>query len=63
LHRPSLGHPLLYPGDRQIMAIATDAELVPAPPIPSLDLNQPQAVADFILQVFLPGARRVVDLR
>jgi molybdopterin-guanine dinucleotide biosynthesis protein B len=63
LHRPSLGHPLLYPGDRQIMAIATDAELVPAPPIPSLDLNQPQAVADFILQVFLPGARRDVDLR
>jgi molybdopterin-guanine dinucleotide biosynthesis protein B len=63
LHRPSLGHPLLYPKDAQILAIATDAKLVPAPTIPCLDLNQPQAVADFILQVFLPRARRVLDLR
>lgn len=63
LHRPSLGHPLLYPEDAQIVAIATDAKLVPAPTIPCLDLNQPQAVADFILQVFLPRARRVLDLR
>ncbi len=63
LHRPSLGHPLLYPEDAQIIGIATDAELLPAPLIPCLNLNQPQTVADFILQVFLPGARRVLDLR
>ena len=27
LHRPSLGHDLLYPGDESIIAIATDAGL------------------------------------
>ncbi len=63
LHRPSLGHPLLYPGDAEIIGIATDAGLAPAPPIPCLDINQPQAIADFILRRFLPDARRVLDLR
>lgn len=63
LHRPSLGHPLLYPGDSRIIGIASDHELLPAPPIPCLDLNQPLTVVDFILQRFLPEARRVLDLR
>lgn len=63
LHRPSLGHPLLYPVDSRIIGIATDHELLPAPPIPCLDLNQPSAVADFILRRFLSEARRVLDSR
>jgi len=49
LHRPSLGHPTLFPNDANIIAIACDEILTPAPPIPMLDLNHPQAVASFII--------------
>ncbi|UTV26725.1 molybdopterin-guanine dinucleotide biosynthesis protein B [Photobacterium atrarenae] len=49
IHRPSYGKPLLYPHDPHILAFACDA---PAPadcPLPVLDLNQPEAIAAFIL--------------
>lgn len=50
VHRPSLGRPLLYPDDPEIIAIATDHPLRdPASPL-QLDLNQPQQVLDFVLQ-------------
>ena len=51
LHRPSLSKPLLYPDDPNIIAIATDAPLSvdPAPP-QVLNLNDPGAIAVFILQ-------------
>ncbi|QFY88580.1 molybdopterin-guanine dinucleotide biosynthesis protein B [Magnetovirga frankeli] len=57
LHRPSLGHPLLYPQDPNIIAIASDVPLSkpassaePArPDIPQLGLNQPQQILAFIL--------------
>lgn len=49
LHRPSLGHPLLYPLDRSIVAIATDAPLPDDPGIPVLDLNRPEEIAEFML--------------
>src|SRR5579864_6461941 len=39
VHRPSLGKPLLYPDDPQIVAIAADEPL--APPIPLLPLGDP----------------------
>jgi len=55
LHRPSLGKPLLYPGDADIIAVATDAPLDGVPPIPLLDLNVPAAVADFIIDRFNPA--------
>jgi molybdopterin-guanine dinucleotide biosynthesis protein MobB len=48
LHRPSLGRPLLHPQDSSIVAVASDAELSPAPPLPVLDLNDVDAVADFV---------------
>ena len=48
LHRPSLGHPLLFPGDPGIIAVASDAPLPQACTLPQLDLNAPQQVADFI---------------
>lgn len=48
LHRPSLGHPLLYPLDRSIIAIATDAPLETAPDITRLDMNRPEEIVDFI---------------
>ena len=50
LHRPSLGKPLLSPNDPNIIAIASDELLTNTPAnLPCLDLNQPQAIADFIL--------------
>ena len=48
LHRPSLQQPLLYPGDANIIAIASDATLSVKPPLPVLDLNNPAAIAEFI---------------
>ena len=49
LHRPSLGHELLHPGDESIIAIATDGELPVATELPLLDLNNPQQIARFII--------------
>ncbi|HRJ52708.1 MAG TPA: molybdenum cofactor guanylyltransferase MobA [Candidatus Thiothrix moscowensis] len=51
LHRPSVGKPLMFPTDGNIIAIATDDPALDVPPhLPKLDLNQPQTVADYILQ-------------
>jgi molybdopterin-guanine dinucleotide biosynthesis protein B len=52
IHRPSVGKPLLFPDDPHIIALATDAPpsqatSVPTPPL--LPLNQPEAIADFIM--------------
>lgn len=54
LHRPSLGKPLLYPNDPHIIAIASDQLINTPANLPCLDLNQPQAIADFILD-YLDG--------
>lgn len=56
LHRPSLGHPLLCQHDTHIRAIATDAPLPVAVAVPQLDLNDPPALAAFILAL-LPELR------
>ncbi len=53
LHRPSLGKPLLFPGDPSIIAIATDGDLPAVTDIPVLDLNSPRQIAEFILNRFL----------
>ncbi|MEJ2423081.1 MAG: molybdopterin-guanine dinucleotide biosynthesis protein B [Candidatus Thiodiazotropha sp.] len=51
LHRPSLGKPLLCTNDPRIIAVATDAEIPAAPMnLPRLDINDPMAIARFILQ-------------
>jgi molybdopterin-guanine dinucleotide biosynthesis protein B len=50
LHRPALGHPLLYPDDSSIFAIATDQPLPEPPPIPALNLNVVDDIAAFILE-------------
>ncbi|UCE89736.1 MAG: molybdopterin-guanine dinucleotide biosynthesis protein B [Pseudomonadota bacterium] len=56
LHRPALGHPLLYPQDDTVVAIATDAPLEATCPLTQLDLNEPSAIAEFIVTRFLtPG--------
>ncbi len=53
LHRPSLGHPLLFPADGDIIAIASDAPLEIGTDLPQLDLNQPEEIANFILVNYL----------
>ncbi|GAB6066795.1 hypothetical protein JCM13664_01130 [Methylothermus subterraneus] len=51
LYRPALGKPLLFPEDPHIIAVASDVKL--SCPLPWLDLNQPQAICDFIVHDFL----------
>ena len=59
LHRPSLGKPLLCPGDPDIIAIATD---VPGEnlnlKLPVLDINRPEEIVDFIQQRILNETSR-----
>ena len=63
LHRSSLGHALIYPRDKHVIAIAVDEVLDPPPPIPCFDINQPRQLMDFILTRFLPDARSALVLR
>jgi len=57
VHRPSLGRPLLQPEDPGILAVASDQAL-PGLAVPCLDLNDPAAVAAFVLQGVGPDLRR-----
>ena len=58
LHRPSLGRPLIYPNDPDVIAIATDTPMNAGPDAPPrLDLNQPPDIARFILQYFALAGR------
>ena len=52
LHRPSLGKPLLYPHDPNIIAIASDSRLPVPADLPLLDLNDIQAILAFILDYY-----------
>lgn len=53
IHRSSLGHPPLFPEDKNIIAIATDAALNTDSAIPVFDMNDPVPIADFITGRFL----------
>ncbi len=48
LHRPALGHPLLYPRDTTIIALATDAMTHPTDSLTRLDINNVVQIADFV---------------
>ncbi len=48
VHRPSLGKPMLWPEDPQVLAVASD-EPLPGVTLPTLPLADATAVADFIL--------------
>jgi len=48
LHRPCLNKPLLYPNDKHIIAIASDQPLEAYSGITCLDLNNEEAIANFI---------------
>ena len=49
VHRPALGRALLCLQDDSIIAVATDAGLPQPVPIPTLDLNDPDAIEAFVL--------------
>lgn len=49
LHRPALGHPLLYPDDSNIIAVATDTP-VDTGTLPLLDINDAAAITEFVLK-------------
>ncbi len=53
LHRPSVGKPLIFPEDPNVIAIATDAEFSQATELPILDINDIAAVAEFVTKEFL----------
>ena len=48
IHRPALGRPPLYPGDRHIVAVASDRD-IEGLHLPRLDLNDAEAIANFII--------------
>ncbi len=54
LHRSALENPWLYPNDPEIIAIAHDADFSENHPLTQLDLNNPDAIADFIRQWIKP---------
>ena len=49
LHRSALARPLLFPDDENIIAIASDAAVQPAPGIAVLDLNNLSELKRFVL--------------
>jgi molybdopterin-guanine dinucleotide biosynthesis protein B len=53
IHRPEVGKPFLHPEDPYIVAIASDAPLADAP-LPVLDLDDVEAIADFVDQHAAP---------
>lgn len=48
VHRPSVGKPLIYPGNSHVVAIATDVPV--EAPMPRFDINDPAAVAEFVIE-------------
>lgn len=54
LHRPALNRSLLFPGDDDIVAVASDSPLILPEHIALLDLNDEHQIAGFICQRFLP---------
>lgn len=53
LHRPSVGKPLIFPEDSSVIAIATDGEMPQPDKPPVLDINDIQAIAEFVAADFL----------
>ena len=47
VHRSEIGRPFLYPGDPNILAIATDAPPKNAP-VPAADLDDIEAIANLV---------------
>ena len=52
LVRPALGHPLFYPEDSSIIAVATDGALPVKTGLPVLNLNDAAGITAFIMHKF-----------
>jgi molybdopterin-guanine dinucleotide biosynthesis protein B len=50
VHRQELNKPFLYSDDPNIIAVASDVKLELPTPLHCLDINQPEQVAEFIVQ-------------
>lgn len=50
IHRPALNKPLLCAKDENIIALASDAPISEECTLPRLPMNEPRAVAEFILR-------------
>jgi molybdopterin-guanine dinucleotide biosynthesis protein B len=48
LYRTELDHPLLFPDDDTVVAVAADGPLPCPTQLPQLDLNEPTEIADFV---------------
>jgi molybdopterin-guanine dinucleotide biosynthesis protein B len=48
IHRPAIGKPPLWPENPYVVAVASDADI--DCPLPRLPLNDPAAVATFVLE-------------
>ena len=48
VHRPSLGHELMFPEDDSIIAVACDMPLSEGTELPVLDMNKPEEIVEFI---------------
>lgn len=57
LHRPSLGKPLLCQNDASIIAVAHDAPAPLAVDCEQLDINDPRAIGEFIIERFLTATK------
>ena len=55
LHRSGLGKPLIFPADPDVIAVATDAPGEIDARLPLLDLNDPQTIADFVVEFIAAG--------
>ncbi len=53
IYRSGLGYAYLYPDDPHIIALVADSPPSSALDIPFLDINQPQQLADYILNTWL----------
>ena len=60
LHRPALGHPLLFPEDSSIIAVATDTPIDNCS-LPVLDLNDVAAIAGFVLTWVTPRLGKAIS--
>lgn len=50
LHRPGLGHPVIYPTDPNVIAMASNEAMDLSRPLPLLDINNPEQIASFIIR-------------
>jgi len=50
LRRSELPNPRLYPSDPDIIAVACDGPLEPPTTLPVLDINDPEAIAAFVIE-------------